>query len=188
MYIYIHVCIKHLYVGICALVREVGMGVHGAAPPAMHTFVRLRAPTMRPSPSHAHVWVRNTCMVSAGHTRARAASVRARFCACAIGRPCIRADACERVPSVWTAGGSARRRSAVRRRSTRTSARGTPRRCRTCVRYASRFRPGRRGHRRRDALGRVADAARAGVRGGAADARARVRSRVGTRIRGCPRA
>jgi hypothetical protein len=40
---------------------------------------------------------------------------------------------CEPFPSAWTACGSARRRSSRRRRSTRTSARGTPRRCRTCT-------------------------------------------------------
>jgi hypothetical protein len=41
----------------------------------------------------------------AARTRARAASVRARVCACAIGRPRIRADTCERpavgVDRVW---------------------------------------------------------------------------------------
>ncbi len=55
-----------------------------------------------------------------------AASVRARVCACAIGRARIRADTCERVPSASTACGSARRRFSRLRRSTRTSARGIP--------------------------------------------------------------
>jgi hypothetical protein len=72
------------------------------------------------------------------------ARVRARACACAIGRPRIRADTCEPVPSVWTAGGSARRRSRRRRRSTRTSARGTPRVSPTCPMYEPPFRHGRR--------------------------------------------
>jgi hypothetical protein len=67
-----------------------------------------------------------------------------RECACAIGRPRIRADACERLPSASTAGGSARRRSSRRRRLTRTSARGTPRVSPTCPRYAPPPRPGRR--------------------------------------------
>ncbi len=66
---------------------------------------------------------------------------------------------------------SARRRSWVRRRSTRTSARGTPRVSSICPMYAPPFRPGRTppppGRARR-----VVDAARAVVRGGAADARA----------------
>jgi hypothetical protein len=57
MYVYVcmYVCIIHIYTGICALVQEVGMGVHVAAPPAMHTCVRLRAPTMQPFPSRARV-------------------------------------------------------------------------------------------------------------------------------------
>jgi hypothetical protein len=73
----------------------------------------------------------------AAHTRPRAASVRARVCECAqLGRTHIRADTCERVPSAWTACGSARRRSSRRRRSTRTSARGTRRALRRWLTYA----------------------------------------------------
>ncbi len=49
---------------------------------------------------------------------------------------------CQRLPSAWTAGGSARRRSPGRRRSTRTSARGTPPRSPRYTRYAPPFRPG----------------------------------------------
>jgi hypothetical protein len=76
----------------------------------------------------------------AAHTR----RLCARACACAIGRPRIRAGTCERLPSASTAGGSARRRSTTRRRSTRTSARGTPRQSPRCPMYAPPFRPGRR--------------------------------------------
>jgi hypothetical protein len=106
------------------------------------------------------------------HTRAHVLrSVRARVFA--IGRPRIRAGTCERVPSAWTAGGSARRRSGRRRRSTRTSACGTLRVSPRCIMYAPPFRPGgappQAGRARR-----VVDAARAVVRGGTADARARV--------------
>ncbi len=137
-----------------------GMGVHVAAPPPMHTCVRSRVVLLG----------RRSCK---RRTRPRAASVRARVCACAIGRPRIRADTCERVPSAWTAVGSSRRRSTVRRRSTRTSARGTPRRSPSLVAYAPPFRPGgappRAGRARR-----VVDAAPAVVRGGTADARAHV--------------
>jgi hypothetical protein len=66
---------------------------------------------------------------------------------------------------------SARRRSTVRRRSTRTSACGTPRRSPRCTRYAPL--PARLARTMADALGRGFDAARPVVRGGTADARAR---------------
>ena len=42
----------------------------------------------------------------ARRTHAPTCCIRARVCAHAIGRPRIRADTCERVPSAWTAGGS----------------------------------------------------------------------------------
>jgi hypothetical protein len=58
------------------------------------------------------------------HARAHVLRPCARACARAIGRPRIRADTCERVPSAWTAGGSVLRRLKMRRRSTRTSHRG----------------------------------------------------------------
>jgi hypothetical protein len=62
MYIgmYIYVCIIHKYTGICILVREMRMRVHVVSLPAMHTCVRLRAPsspTMRPSPPRASLGV-----------------------------------------------------------------------------------------------------------------------------------
>ena len=108
--------------------------------------------------------------------RPRAASLRARACACAkLGRPPhprrhVRAPSRRRL----TAGGSARRRSPMRRRSTRTSARGTPRLSPRCTRYAPPS-PARAARRRaRDALGGVVGAARAVVRGGTAGARVRV--------------
>jgi hypothetical protein len=106
--------------------------------------------------THIHsVRIPNACMylyacasgyTDAGppYTRPRAASVRARVCACAIGRPRIRAEPCEHVPSLSTAVGSARRRSARRKRSTRTSARGIPPRSPRCPLYAPPLRPGRR--------------------------------------------
>jgi hypothetical protein len=76
------------------------------------------------------------------HTRAHVLRPCARARACAIGRARIRAHTCERVPSAWTAGGSARSCSARRRRSTRTSARGAPRVSRRWTMYAPPFRPG----------------------------------------------
>jgi hypothetical protein len=214
------------------------MGVHVAAPPPMHTWVRLRAPQMRPLPSRARVgtsagiysqrtrhiliyiymyiyrcevrvckWVMGThvcCCIRvrsragaddarirgvcasamrslrkaihrwnthryrmeihdacinlharlatpmkgsamrARRTHAPASCVHARACACGVGRPRIRADTCERLPPASTVGGSARRRSTWRRRSTRTSARGTLPQCRTWSKYAPPFRPRRR--------------------------------------------
>jgi hypothetical protein len=77
-------------------------------------------------------------------TRAHVLRLCARACArtCAIGRPRIRADACDCLLSAWTACGSASRRSSRHRRSTRTSARGTPRVSPRCPRYAPPFRPG----------------------------------------------
>ena len=76
-------------------------------------------------------------------------------------------------PPAWTAGGSARRHSPRRRRSTRTSARGTPRRSPRCPLYAPPFPARAARQRRQDARGGVVGAARAVVRGGTADARAR---------------
>ncbi len=100
--------------------------------------------------------------------------MRARVCECAqLGRPRIRADTCEGLPSAWTVGGSGRRHSAERWRSTRISARGTPRHFPCLPGYAPAFRPGC-APLRRDALGRVFDAVRAVVRSGSADARVRV--------------
>jgi hypothetical protein len=56
---YLYACMHYtnICVGISVLVREMGMGVHAAAPPPMRTCVRLRAPTLRPSPSRAHARV-----------------------------------------------------------------------------------------------------------------------------------
>jgi hypothetical protein len=44
-----------------------GMDAHAAAPPRMHPCVRLRAPTMRPSPSHARVGT--SAGICSQHTR-----------------------------------------------------------------------------------------------------------------------
>jgi hypothetical protein len=96
--------------------------------------------------------------------------VRACALGCGFGCPHIRAEPCELFPSAWTACGSPRRRSTARR-STRTSARGTPHRCRTCTRYVPPAGPAAR-HRRRPGRARPAfDAARPVVRGSAADER-----------------
>jgi hypothetical protein len=83
------------------------------------------------------------------HTCAHVLRPSARACACAIGRPRIRAGTCERLPSASIAGGSARRRSDTRRRSTRTSALGTLPLSRRCSRYAPLSAGARRG---RDSL------------------------------------
>ncbi len=120
----------------------------------------------------------------AAHTRPCAASVRTRVCACAIGRASIHADTCARLPSAWTACASAGRRSALisarHRRSTRTSARGTPQMCRICRLYAPPFRPGR------DALGGSSMRRGPLCAAATADARSRVgvHRRLGTRMRG----
>jgi hypothetical protein len=74
----------------------------------------------------------------------------------------------------WTAYGSARRRSARRHRSTRTSARGTPLAWSTCPGYAP-FRPARL--RGANALGRCS-MRRGRVCGDTADVRARVCARA----------
>ncbi len=67
--------------------------------------------------------------------------VRVRVCVCvsahARRHTCVHAETCrEHFPSARIICGSARRRSAICRRSTRTSARGTLPRCQTCPRYA----------------------------------------------------
>jgi hypothetical protein len=80
----------------------------------------------------------------AAHTCPWAASVRARVCARAHGRPRVCTETCEPFLPASTAGGSARRPSLRRRRSTRTSARGTPPRSPRCKTYA---RPPRAGQR-----------------------------------------
>ncbi len=83
-------------------------------------------------------------------------------------------EPCEPLPiGVDRVAASARRRSPRRRRSTRTSARGTPRVCRTWPMYAPPFRPG--------PLHRKAGCARPGCRCGAGPlcaAAALVRARV----------
>ncbi len=94
----------------------------------IYIHARLATP-MNGSPMRARRTHAPTCCVRA----------RAHVCACAIGRPRIRADTCERHPSASTACGSAHRRSIGRRRSTQTSARGTPPQCRISTRYAPPF-------------------------------------------------
>jgi hypothetical protein len=106
----------------------------------MHACIYIHARLATPTNGSP---MRNRCG-PAPHTCAHVLRPCARVCARAIGRPHIRADACERVPSAWTAVGSAHRRSTRRRRSTRTSARGTPLVSPRCTRYAPPFRPRRR--------------------------------------------
>ena len=69
-------------------------------------------------------------------TRAHVLRPCARARVCDWGRTHPAPIQCERVLSVWTAGGSARSRSARRRRSTRTSEHGTLRELRTWPTYA----------------------------------------------------
>jgi hypothetical protein len=138
---------------------------------------------------HARLATRmNGSPMRARRTRAHVLRPCARMCARAIGRPRICADTCERLPSASTAGGSARRRSTLRWRSTRTSARGTPRLSPRCVRYAPPSPARAARHRRRDALG--GSSVRRGPLCAAAPpmrVRACVRRHVGTRMRGCLR-
>jgi hypothetical protein len=109
--------------------------------------------------THIHsVRIHNACMYlypcAAGYTDARIADAGPPHTRIYVVRPCaracvrvrlgIRADTCERLPSAWTAGGSAHRRSTMRMRSTRTSAPGTPRVSPRCTWYAPPFRPERR--------------------------------------------
>ncbi len=108
------------------------------------------------------------------HTRAHVLRLCARVCACAIGRPRIRADTCARLPSAWTAGGlGAQAFSEASAFNANIGAWNTARV--TDFGYVCAAFPARAArHRGRDALGRVVGAARAVVRGGTADARAHV--------------
>jgi hypothetical protein len=100
-----------------------------------------------------------------------------------LGAPGTAPNCASPFPSALTACGSVRRLSSRCRRSTRTSACGTPRRWRTCTRYAP---PSGPAARHRSGRGR----ARPGLRCGAAVCVrqprrcAGVRTRVGTRLRG----
>jgi hypothetical protein len=67
-----------------------------------------------------------------------------RVCARAHGRPRVCTETCEPFLPASTAGGSARRPSLRRRRSTQTSARGTPPRSPRCKTYARSPRAGQR--------------------------------------------
>ncbi len=85
----------------------------------------------------AHSYMEDRITDACAHRRrARVLRACARACGCAFGRARIRAEPCEPLPSAWTACGSARRRSTRRRRSTPTSAHGTPRRSPRWSRYA----------------------------------------------------
>jgi hypothetical protein len=113
-----------------------------------------------------------SCIHAASYTDERIADAGPPHTRAHVLRLCARAFA--RVRLGATAGGSARRRSNRHQRLTRTSHRGTPRVSPRWTGYAPPFRLRAARHRRRDALGGVVGAARAVVRGGAADARARV--------------
>ncbi len=115
---------------------------------------------------------------SAAQTRPRAASVRARVSACAraIGRARFRADTCERVPSAWTAGGLGAQAFLTDSAAFNANIGAwNTARVTTLDRVCAAFpapggAPPQAGRARR-----VVDAAQAVVRGGTADARARMR-------------
>ncbi len=108
----------------------------------------------------------------------RRACVRALVCV--RGRARIRADACEHFPPPPSVAFSARRRSTWRRPSKRTSARGTPRKSRTCPTYAP---PPARTRTAADCARSVADAWAVIVRSGAADVFVCARANVAMHIR-----
>ncbi len=125
----------------------------------------------------------------AAHTRPRAASVRARACVLAIGRPRIRRRHM-RARSVgvdrgWLGSQAFQSASAFNANIGAWNTARVTTLFAVCAALSARA--GR--HRGRDALGGVFDAARAVVRGGGADVLARVcaQKRVVTRMRGCPR-
>ena len=79
-----------------------GMGVHVAAPPPMRTCVRLRAPTMRPSPSRACVGT--SAGIYGQRTRPMYMYInvyiyRRKVRVCKWVRVCVLAYACDRVRS-----------------------------------------------------------------------------------------
>ena len=121
------------------------------------------------------------------HTRARVLRPSARARARAIGRARIRADACERLPAGvdrgWLGAQAFYSAAAFKANIGAWNTARVTDLFNVCAALPARAAR----HRRRDALGRVVDAARAVVRGSTADARARVRRRVGARMRGCPR-
>jgi hypothetical protein len=96
----------------------------------------------------------------------RQACMRAGALVCVRGHAPIRANACEHFTPPPSVEVSARRRSAWRRPSTRTSASGTPRESRTCPSYAP---LPARPRTAADCARSVVDACAAVVRGGAAD-------------------
>jgi hypothetical protein len=99
------------------------------------------------------------------HTRAHVLRPCARARACAIGRPRIRADTCERVPSAWTAGGAARQAFYYGAFNANIGAWNTAR-VTNLYQVCPAFPAQAVRHRGRDLLGRVVDAARAVERGG----------------------
>ncbi len=104
--IYTYVCdfIKHTYIYIFRYIcffGEMGMGVHVAAPPPMRTCERLRAPTMRPSPSRARVGVRRPVYIANAHVVYNVYTYlyvyRCKVRVCKWVRACVPANACDRV-------------------------------------------------------------------------------------------
>ena len=114
------------------------------------------------------------------------ASVCAWACVC-LGAHVSAPKRAHTFPSAWSASGSARRRSARRPRSTRTSAHGTPPRSPRWLRYAPLSAGGAPLRRTRWAGVRCGAAV---LSGGTADVRARAymcaHTRVGTRLSGRP--
>ncbi len=109
----------------------------------------------------------------ARRTRARTCCVRARARVCVrLGAHASGADTCERVPPAWTAGGSQafRMASAFNADIGAWNTASVTELGGVCAVFSARAAR----HRGRDKLGGVVDVARAVVRGGAADARARV--------------
>ena len=97
---YLYACMHYtnICVGISVLVREMGMGVHAAALSLMHTCVRLRAPTTRPSPSSARVvrppaYIANAHVMYNIHVCIHQRKVRV----CKWVRVCVLAYVCDRV-------------------------------------------------------------------------------------------
>jgi hypothetical protein len=110
----------------------------------------LRSAIHRWNTHRYSICIHTACMYlypcAAGYTDERIADAGPPHTRAHVLRPSarIRADTCERFPSASTAGGSARRRSTMRGRSTRTSACGTPPRSPRWIRYAPPFPAGRR--------------------------------------------
>ncbi len=110
-------CVRVRFPLLTAMDRHAGMGRY------LYTF-------------HTHALPCTPIIVRACRRGGHAPRTRRGVRACVHGRARIRADACEHLTPPPSVAFSARRRSAMRRPSTRTSARGTPRESRRCTGYA----------------------------------------------------